>query len=140
MNERFAGNWWVENLLRPVMIAAMLVCIATPVVIILEELTRAPDGTRTWSGTYFLVFAFFASLEGILSERALTKRRITGWQYVGSRAAEALILLLLLKLANYIPLGWDFLLADAQRWAANPFEFIAVRDFYIGALSDNVIN
>jgi hypothetical protein len=115
-------------------IAAMLVCIAAPVVVILEELTRAPDGTKTWSGTYFLAFAFLASLEGILSERALMKRRITGWQYVGSRAAEALILLLLLKLANYIPLGWDALLADAQLWVANPFEFIAVRDFFIGAL------
>ena len=88
------SSWWVENLLRPVLIAVMMVCLAVPLVRILEWMRPG------WQGTYFLVFCFFAGLEGILSERSLRRRRITGWSYLGSRAAEALILLIILKVAN----------------------------------------
>jgi hypothetical protein len=134
MSERRTGGWWIENLLRPVLIAAMLVCLATPIVVLMEELARAPDGSKLWTGTYFVLFAFFASLEGILSERMLRRRRITGWAYLGSRAAELVILLLLLKLVNYIPLGFDQLRAEALEWVTNPYLFIANRDFYLGLI------
>lgn len=126
MKEGVAGDWWVENLFRPALIAGMMACLTTPVVLGLHWLIPA------WDGTYFLFFAFFASLEGILSERALEKRRITGWAYFGSRAAEALILLLLLKLANYIPLGFDRLLVDAQLWVSDPYQFFSGLDLYLG--------
>jgi len=134
MNEQRTSNWWIENLLRPVIIAGMLVCQATPIVLLMEELARAPDGSKLWNGTHFLVFAFFASLEGILSERMLQRRRITGWAYLGSRAAELLVLLLLLKLVNYIPLGLDYLRTDAMLWVTNPYQFISNRDFFMGLL------
>jgi hypothetical protein len=117
MVERLPGNWWVENLLRPVLIAAMMACLAAPLVAILEWLLPG------WDGTYFLVFCFLAGLEGILSERALRRQRISGWGYLGSRSAEFLILVLLLKLANYIPLGFGQLWADARAWPADPGKF-----------------
>lgn len=128
MKEGVAGHWWVENLFRPIMIAGMVACLTAPLVLGLQWLIPA------WHGTYFFFFAFFASLEGILSERTLKKRRITGWAYFGSRAAEALILLLLLKLANYAPFGLDRLLADAQLWASDPFQFISGWDLYLGTI------
>ena len=128
MKERAAGNWWIENLFRPVLIAGMLACLTMPLVLGLQWLI--PE----WDGTYFVCFAFLASLEGILSERALEKRRITGWAYFGSRAAEALILMLLLKLANYIPLGLDQLLAEAQLWATEPYRFVSGRDLCLGVI------
>jgi hypothetical protein len=134
MSTRRGGGWWIENLLRPVLIAGMLVCLAMPIVILMEELSRAPDGSKLWTGSYFVVFAFFASLEGILSERMLRRRRISGWAYLGSRAAELVILLLLLKMVNYIPLGLDQLRADALGWVTNPYQFIANRDFFVGML------
>jgi hypothetical protein len=134
MKQQRASGWWIENLLRPVMIAGMLVCQATPIVLLMEALARAPDGSKLWNGTYFLIFAFLASLEGILSERMLQRRRITGWAYLGSRAAELLILLLLLKLLNYIPLGLNYLRTDAMLWATNPYHFISNRDFFMGLL------
>lgn len=128
MKEGVAGHWWVENLLRPTLIAGMVACLTAPLVLGLQWLIPS------WNGTYFFFFAFVASLEGILSERALERRRITGWAYFGSRAAEALILLLLLKVANYIPLGFDGLLVDAQLWASDPFQFLSGLDLYLGTV------
>ncbi len=126
MKDRVADNWWIENLLRPVLIATMMTCLAAPVVQAIEWLIAG------WDGTYFLVFAFFAGLEGILSERVLQKRRIGGYGYLASRGAEAVVLLLLLKLANYIPLGLDQLWADARIWPSNPDRFISSIDLYTG--------
>ncbi len=123
MVDQRSGNWWVENLLRPVLIAAMMTCLAAPLVTVLEWLLPG------WDGTYFLLFCFLAGMEGILSERALRRRRISGWAYLGSRAAELLILLLLLKLVNYIPLGVDQLWADAQAWPSSPGSFGTPVDF-----------
>jgi hypothetical protein len=128
MKERKTSSWWVENLFRPTMIAAMMVCLATPMVFGLQWLIPP------WDGTYFFFFAFLASLEGILSERALQKQRITGWSYLGSRTAEALILFLLLKLVSYAPLGLDALLASAQDWIADPYQFLTNLDMITGVL------
>jgi RsiW-degrading membrane proteinase PrsW (M82 family) len=118
MIDQSRRTWWVENLLRPVLIAAMMTCLAAPLVAILALLL--PPG---WDTTYFLVFSFFAGLEGILSERVLKRRRISGWEYLASRAAEFLILVLLLKLVNYAPLGLEQLWADAQAWPSDPARF-----------------
>ncbi len=122
------SSWWVENLLRPVLIAVMMVCLAAPLVRIMEWMLPA------WQGTYFLVFCFLAGLEGILSERSLRKRRITGWTYLGSRAAEALILLIILKVANYLPQGLDQLLAEAALWHLEPESIITTIDIFTGAV------
>ncbi len=109
-----AGRDWTAGLLRPVLIAGMVACLASPVVLFLEEILPY------WKGTYFLFFCFFASLEGILSARLLRRQRITGWAYVASRAAELLFLLLALKLVSYIPLGLDQLWYEAQGWLVDP--------------------
>jgi hypothetical protein len=128
MREPRTGSWWVENLLRPALIAGMVACLTAPLVVFFRWLLPG------WDGMYFVVFAFVASMEGILSERALQKRRITGWAYIGSRAAEALLLLLLLKLANYIPLGFEQILADAQIWTTDPYQFVSGIDLFTGML------
>jgi hypothetical protein len=118
----------VENLLRPVLIAVMMVCLAVPLVRTIEWIVLG------WQGTYFLVFCFLAGLEGILSERSLRKRRITGWAYLGSRAAEALILFIILKVVNYLPLGLDQLLADAALWHLEPGTIINIVDIFTGVV------
>ena len=89
-----AGGGWVENILRPILIAGMTACVGAPLALVLEMLVPG------WDGGYWLAFAFVAGLEGILSERVLKRRRITGWAYMGSRATELLFLLLVLKLLN----------------------------------------
>ncbi|MBN1137373.1 MAG: hypothetical protein JXM73_12360, partial [Anaerolineae bacterium] len=128
MSEQATGGRWVDTVLRPVLVAAMLTCLAAPGVGLLEQLLPG------WNGDCFLVFSFLANLEGILSERLLHRRRVSGWSYVASRGAEALILLLLLKLVSYLPLGWGQLKADALRWAVAPGEFVSPGDFFVGLL------
>ncbi len=121
------GNWWMENIIRPVLVAAMMTCLAVPLVLLLQFVLSG------WDGTYFLVFGFFAALEGILSERLLRGQRITGWAYVGSRTAEAVILVLVLKFANYIPLGMDQLGRDAGAWFSHPSQFFSPLDLFTAA-------
>jgi hypothetical protein len=128
MSKRLAGTWWLENLLRPMLIAAMLACLATPLALVLAWLIEG------WDGTYFLVFVFFAGLEGILSERVLHKQRISGWAYLASRGAEALILLVVLKVINYLPLGLGQLWAEALTWPSHPDLLISNLDLLTGAV------
>lgn len=123
-----AGGGWVENVLRPILIAGMTACVGAPLALVLEMLVPG------WDGGYWLAFAFVAGLEGILSERVLKRRRITGWAYMGSRATELLFLLLVLKLLNYIPLGVGQLLADAARWPLAPESFLTDLDLFAGLL------
>ena len=72
MNEQANANRTVDNLLRPVVIAAMLACLTSPLVYVLQGLDMG------YNGSHFVIFAFLASLEGILSERVLQRRRISG--------------------------------------------------------------
>jgi len=106
----------------------MTACVGAPLALVLEMLVPG------WDGGYWLAFAFVAGLEGILSERVLKRRRITGWAYMGSRATELLFLLLVLKLLNYIPLGVGQLLADAARWPLAPESFLTDLDLFAGLL------
>ncbi len=128
MREQWVSSRWVDGLLRPALIAGMMACLTTPLVVGLQWLIP------NWNGTYMVFFAFLASLEGILSERALEKRSISGWGYFASRGAEALILLMMLKLASYIPLGFDQLVVDARAWVSDPAQFVTGVDLYTGAL------
>ncbi len=127
MTGRASGMWAVDNLLRPVMIAGMLACLIAPLLHALQWLGLSHGNT-------FLLFAFFASLEGILSERLLQRRRITGWSYFGSRLAEAILLLLLLKFSTYLSLGLDQLFSDAQTWLSDPYSFVTGVDLLLGML------
>ena len=125
LREERTASWWLDNLLRPVVLAAMLTCLLSAVVAGLAFLWPQ------WDGTYFLVLAFLAGLEGILVERLLRRRKITGLEYVISRLAEVLVLLLLLKLSRYLPLGLDRFLADARLWAVDVGRFISPLDFLL---------
>jgi hypothetical protein len=126
MSDRRNESRWVDNLLRPALLAAMMVCLASPVVHIFRWLV--PD----WNGVYFLAFCFVAGLEGILSERALRTHRITGWNYVASRGAELLVLLLLLKAVNYLSSGAGDLWSGVSLWLKSPESLITPVDYVTG--------
>ena len=125
---RGARGRWVEDLLRPLLIAGMMTCLAATLIRGLEWLMPG------WDSVYFLLFCFVATLEGILSERVLIRQRMAGWGYFGSRLTELLILLLVLKLLNYVPLGVDQLLVEANLWLEDPFTFVSTLDLFTGLL------
>jgi len=127
MSERPTASQWVDNLLRPALIAGLLACLVASFVQLLELLFTG------WDGTYIVAFSFLAGLEGILSERVLQKRGITGTSYLVSRGAELVVLLLLLKLASYLSLGLDQLWSDAQLWTTSLGEFLTREDFLVTA-------
>ncbi|MCL7455530.1 MAG: hypothetical protein M8467_21045, partial [Anaerolineae bacterium] len=124
MREQQAGPGWIENLLRPVLISGMMACVASPGALLLEWLALE------WESSYFLIFAFLASLEGILSERLLQRQRISGWAYLGSRAAELMLLLIVLKLVNYLGLGVTNLWADIQGWLSDADTLVTNLDLF----------
>jgi hypothetical protein len=123
-----SSHWWIQNLLRPVLVAGMLACLATPLAGLVEYWFEG------WNGTTLLTFAFFAGLEGILSERALRKQRVTSWGHLASRGAEALVLLIVLKLVSYVPGRLDQLWADALQWQTDPNSFLDGRFTYVAFL------
>lgn len=128
MNSQRSGDWWVDNVLRPVMITAMMVCLAVPPVLLLERAYRG------WDGTYLLIFCFVAGLEGIWSERLMRRQRITDYTYLGSRAAQFLVLFLLLKLASYAWRGTGQLWAEARLWFSRPETILTELDLLTGGL------
>ncbi len=123
------SRWaWAENLLRPVLIALMLVCLLAPVVALLERMIGG------WQGGYFLAFAFFAGLEGVLSERLLRQRRVTEYGYLTSRASEVLLLLVLLKLIGHLVQGIGPFGAQVQAWVAGQDPFLTPTDAILSIL------
>jgi hypothetical protein len=122
------GGNRIEGLLRSLLIAAMVTCLASPFVLLMEVLVPF------WDGAYFWPFCFLASLEGILSERLLRRQRISGWAYLASRAAELFLLLILLKLAGYLPFGLDQLWFEAQGWLADPDSIFTTIDLASAAV------
>lgn len=123
-----SSQWWVQNLLRPALVAGMLACLVAPLAGLVEHWFEG------WNSTTFLIFSFFAGLEGILSERALNKQRVKGWGYLASRAAEALVLLIVLKLVSYVPYRLDQFWADALYWQTDPNSFLDDEFTYVAFL------
>ncbi len=104
-------NPWLENLFRPLVIAAMLGCVALSLV----ELVRlfAP----TWNGTYLVVGCVLAALEANYSHRLLRARLI--WDSTDTlrfRAGELAMFFILLKIGGYIGDPWAAVLADIRTW------------------------
>ncbi len=114
-----AARDWVGFLFRPLLISGMLTCIAAAWVWFLE-FALAP-----WSGSYLIWIVGAVTLETLLVERQLRRRRLAleethTWQ---TRLAEIGMMLLLVKAASYISSGWQGFIRDLSRWAADPATF-----------------
>lgn len=123
---RRRAAWWVEQGLRPLLIAAMMACLAVLLGEVLEILAPLP------SAAFFPVFVFFACLEGIVSERPLRQRRAGGWELGLARGAELVVLLLLFKLTLTLLLGPGALRTALARWLAHPAEIVGAADLTFG--------
>jgi hypothetical protein len=117
------SNPWVENLFRPLVIGAMVGCVALSMV----ELARLLF--PTWNGIYLLVGCVLAALEANYSYRLIRARTsgISGerWMWTSTdvlrfRAVELAMLFILLKIGGYIGTPWAVVRADIQTWPQSP--------------------
>jgi hypothetical protein len=112
-------NPWLDNLFRPLVIGAMVGCVALSLV----ELIRlfAP----TWNGTYLIVGCVLAALEASYSYRLVRARWV--WHttdVLRFRVVELAVFFIVLKIGSYIGDPWAAVLADIQTWPHDPLAVI----------------
>jgi len=93
-----------------ILLAAMLACLSVSLVQVARLFSPG------WPGEYLVVLSFLVSLEAILSWRGLGRRHfpdLTWFLYIGS---ELILILLAVKVTQYLVYGLDSLGQDVQRW------------------------
>jgi hypothetical protein len=105
---------WVEKLFRPLVIGAMIGCIALSMVGLVRLF--APD----WSGTILVAGCVLAALEASYSYRLVRAQQLRPVQILRFRAAEIAMFFILLKIAGYIDGGWADAWMDVQTWPRQP--------------------
>ncbi len=93
-----------------VLVAAMLACLSISLVQAARLLSPA------WPGEYLVVLSFLVALEAILSWRGLGRRHfpdLDWFLYIGS---ELILILVAVKLAQFLVYGLDSLGQVVQRW------------------------
>jgi predicted small integral membrane protein len=102
-------------LFRPLVIGAMLGCVALSLVELIRLFAPA------WNGTYLVVGCVLAALEATYSYRLVRARWVWDAAYVlRFRAIELAMFFILLKIGGYIGDPWAAVLADIRTWPHDP--------------------
>jgi hypothetical protein len=118
---------WPALVFRPLLITALVVCIAAGWVMSIEFLLRG------WQGGYLVWVVAGVTLETLAVERQLRKQRLFFEYRLRVRLAEFVLMLLLVKFAIYFQRGWAALWADVQLWFFEPILFLD-GDYVIAAM------
>lgn len=124
---RSFARFALEEVLRPLVIAGLMACIAVS----LAQFVEAVGGVSLrgfWVGMAFLV-----SLESIHSYRLLARRGVGEQDRLRFRFVEWVCILLLVRFGMYLSLGGPTLRADLDAWTANATRFVDPR-FVVNAL------
>lgn len=103
-NERLA--MWIFHLL-----AAFMLALLTAQVVVFSEAI-----VPSWQGGYLVPIAFLAALEGMIAHRRLKTVTFFTPEWFLYRGAELVVLLVGLKLVQYIVHGFELLVRDIPRW------------------------
>jgi hypothetical protein len=109
---------------QPLLLAAMMTCIAVPLVVLGETLSD------DWQGMYVLVVVPLVVLEGIWSKRIYQRERLSGASLAWRLIAEGVVLMFILKLFGYLGHGFQHFLDDLASWTRHPSTFIT-QDFVL---------
>ncbi len=115
--EHGAPRDWAALIFRPLVISGMVTCVAAAWIMSLKLLL--PD----WRGDYLVALVAVITLEMLLLEQQLRRRRMwiaEPWQI---RLAQLGLILLLLKPASYVQRGAVAFLTEAQVWLRQPSAF-----------------
>jgi hypothetical protein len=116
-------NPWLDNLFRPLVIGAMVGCIALSVVELIRTFSPA------WNATYLVSACVLAAVEANFSYRLLHARPqrvldLLGLDAFRFRLIEVGFFVVLLKIGSLAGRAWPDVLADIQTWPLNPFNMI----------------
>jgi hypothetical protein len=111
MDDKNLSMPYLENrifttLLHHVVVSLMLVCL------VISFVQMAESASPAWDGTYLVVVSFLIGLEAMYTQRTLPSRYISSRDLFLFRAAEWIIILLLLRLLLYAMRGFDQLWRD----------------------------
>ncbi len=122
-------NPWIDHFFRPLLIVAMIMCLNLALVNLVRLVNPA------WSGTYFLLGMLLTAVEGIYSVRVVRRWRLRGSDLVRYRLAEAVILVILLKLLNFADKSPARIWAELQAIWNHPANILTVEFYLVLALA-----
>jgi hypothetical protein len=105
---------WLRDTFRPLVMAAMVGCVAWSAV----ELIRS--FWPPWNGTFLVVGCVLVALEAHYSYRLLRTRRALRFSATQFRVAEFAVILSALKIGSYVGDGWARVVADVRAWPQDP--------------------
>lgn len=117
-------NPWADNFFRPLLLTIMIMCFNLSLINFARVINPA------WNGTYFLMGMLLTTIEAIYSYRVLKFYRSRGISHLRYRLAEAIVLILLLKILSFAGKPIDRLAVEIQLLWQDPGHFVNL-EFYV---------
>ena len=115
---------WIDNFFRPLMIVTMIMCLNVSIVNLVRQINP------NWSGIYFLLAMLITTVEGIYAYRLSLRYRASADSRLRFRLAEAVVLIVLIKLLNLLQKPLMEAGAELQAMWTTPHLFFTT-EFYI---------
>ena len=122
-------NQWLRNAFHPLLIAGMVSCIA----VAFADLIHLID--PTWSGTFLVVACVLTALEACYSYRLLKAREPLERKTLRFRAVELALLVIVIKIGNYIGDSIISILTEMQDWPSTASPFLTGEDLAVLTLA-----
>lgn len=110
----------LEEVVRPLAIAAMLTCVAIALAQLMDSLKVV------WPGRAMAWLVFIVSLESIHAQRLLTRMSVENRDRFRFRFVEWVVIILLVRFGVYLEYGPERLSSDFSAWAANMGSFFSM--------------
>jgi hypothetical protein len=114
---RSASQFTLEEVVRPLAIAAMLTCVAVSFAQLMRSLNVV------WAGRAMTWLVFIIALESIHAQRLLTRMSIENRDRFRFRFVEWVVIVLTVRFAVYLEYGAARLTSDFAAWATNMGSF-----------------
>lgn len=108
-----------------ILLAMMVACLVAPVASIGQRVFP------TWQFSYLIPLAFLISLESIFSSRKLKNVPFVETEWWLYHVAEWVVILLVVKAAQYTTIGWQPTMSDISTWRVDFFKNFFTTEFLI---------